>query len=237
MEGTGSTSAEAPETMEPEAVPPATRGGAFPRYAGWIGVLAALLGVGGVLAATILCGAGCGAGAVSEDNFAADGSFTWSSNALSDLGVSQVALLFNGTLVLAGILNFLFAVGFVQAYARGLLFYVGGVLLIGGGASLALVGILSEDFGSLHTYVSLGYFLLFPFAMLLVGVAFYGMGRPALTYGSLLLGLLALVVILSSVATGWHDAAGLGFAVPEMIEALFIAAWVVWMGVTLAREA
>jgi len=52
-------------------------------------------------------------------------------------------------------------------------------------------------------------------------------------YFSVLTGTIALVVILSSLATRWHKWLGLGFAVPEIIEAIIIAAWVIWMGASL----
>ena len=75
------------------------------KLAGWVGIVAAVLGLSGVFAATFLAG---------EE-------FSWSRNALSDLGVSQVANFFNYSLIVAGILNFIFAVGFVKAYAKSAL--------------------------------------------------------------------------------------------------------------------
>jgi len=96
----------------------------FIRFAGFVGMDAALFVLSAVFASTILAGE----------------SFSWSRNALSDLGVSQVqnvANLFNYSLILGGIVNFIFAVGFVKAYAKNALFYVGGIVLILGGGSLS----------------------------------------------------------------------------------------------------
>lgn len=190
------------------------------KLAGWVGIVAAVLGLSGVFAATFLAG---------EE-------FSWSRNALSDLGVSRAANLFNYSLIIAGILNFFFAVGFVKAYAKSALFYLGGIILILGGGSLSLVGVFTEDYGVLHTYVSLGYFVLFSLAMILVGYAFVRMNMQVKGYLSVLAGIIALIIILGGVILDWHTWLGLGFAVPEIIEALIIAAWVIWMGVSLARH-
>jgi len=52
------------------------------KLVGWVGIVAAVFGLSGVFAATFLAG---------EE-------FSWNRNALSDLGVSQVANLFNYSL-------------------------------------------------------------------------------------------------------------------------------------------
>jgi len=124
-----------------------------------VGVDAAVFVLSAVFASTILAGE----------------SFSWSKNVLSDLGVSQVlnvANLFNYSLILGGILNFIFAVGFVKAYAKKALFYVGGIVLILGGGSLSLVGLITKAQGILHGCVSAGYFVLFPLGFVLVGFTF-----------------------------------------------------------------
>jgi hypothetical membrane protein len=151
------------------------------------------------------------------------------------LGVSSVADLFNYSLIAAGLLNLIFAVGLVHAYARTSLFCVGGLILMLGGGSLSLVGVFTEAYGVLHGYVSLGYFVLFPVAMILVGIALGGMGELRKGYSSLAAGIVALLVILGGAFVGWHRWVGLGFAVPEIIEALIIGGWVVFMGASLFR--
>lgn len=190
----------------------------FIRFAGLIGIVAPIVGLSAVFASTLLW----------------EG-FSWSDNALSDLGVSQVADVFNYSLILVGALNFVFAMGFVKAYAKSALFYLGGILLMLGGGSLSLVGVFTEDYGVLHSYVSLGYFVLFPIAMLLVGFAFLRMNMRTKGCFSLLAGVISLLVILSAIILKWHITLGLGFAVPEIIEAIVIAAWIVWMGTSLVR--
>jgi len=191
----------------------------FIRFAGLVGIIAPIFGLSAVIASTFLW----------ED-------FSWSSNALSDIGVSPAADVFNYSLIIVGILNFIFSIGFVKAYPKNALFYWGGIILISGGGSLSLVGVFTEDYGALHGYVSLGYFVLFPIAMILVGVAFRRMNMQTRGYMSILTGITALFVILSAIILGWHKLLNLGFAVPEILESIVIAAWIIWMGTELIRQ-
>jgi len=191
------------------------------KFSGFVGIVAALLGLSAVLAATVLAG---------KD-------FSWSINALSDLGVSPVASLFNYSLILVAILDFIFTIGFVKAYANNALFYIGGVLLMLGSVSFSLVGALSKAYGAIHDYVSFGYFVLFPSSMILVGLAFLRLKMPTKGYFSIFAGIIALLIILGGIAIRWHSWLNLGFAVPEIIEAFIIAAWIIWMGASLTRQA
>jgi hypothetical membrane protein len=191
----------------------------FVRFAGLIGIIAPIFGLSAVVASTFLW----------ED-------FSWSSNALSDIGVSPAADIFNYSLILVGILNFVFTIGFVKAYAKDTLFYIGGTILVLGGGSLSLVGIFTEDYGALHSYVSLGYFVLFPIAMIIAGIAFRKMNMQTKGYTSILVGITALFVIISAIILRWHKLLSLGFAVPEILESIIIAVWIIWMGTTLLRQ-
>ncbi len=189
------------------------------RLSGLVGTVAGLYGLLAVFAATVLAGA----------------EFSWSRNALSDLGISSVANIFNYSLILVGILNAVFAVGLIQAYARNTLFKIGGIILVLGGVSLSLVGVLTEDYGVLHMYVSVGYFVLFPIAMIIVGFAFRRNNMQTKGNLAILAGAIALIIILAGIALYRADQLGMGFAVPEYAEALVIAAWTIWMGTSLAR--
>jgi hypothetical membrane protein len=191
----------------------------FIRFAGFIGVIAPILGLSGVFVSTLLAGEG----------------FSWSRNALSDLGVSQAAGIFNYSLILVGMLNLVFTIGFVSAYAANTLFYVGGILLTLGGASLSLVGVFTENHGVLHSFVSLGYFVLFPIAMILLGFAFVKVNKNVWGYLSMSAGAGTLFVILSALVFRWYALLNLGFAVPEIVEAVILAVWIGWMGIGLIR--
>jgi len=101
--------------------------------------------------------------------------------------------------------------------------------------SLALVGVLTEDYGVLHMYVSIGYFVVFLIAMIMIGLAFRRITMQTKGTLSIFTGAIALIVILGGIALYQADQLGMGFAVPEYAEALVIAAWTIWMGIDLAR--
>ena len=206
----------------------------FLKYAGFAGIIGSILSIVSVLMATILCGAGCGD--VVDSQFVAswgpDGSFSWEINALSDLGVSKVANFFNYPLILAGILNFVFGVGFMKAYARTKISRVPIILWIIGGVSLSMVGIFTETYGVLHTIVSAGFFILMPVSMILIGITFLISRRNTKGYLSILAGVIALTTI-SSYITGLYNTSGVGFSVPEFITAIILSSWIIWMGISL----
>ena len=116
--------------------------------------------------------------------------FSWTDNALSDLGVSEVGYLFNSAVIFAGVLNFFFALGVNRAYGQDRLSRVGSIILILGGASLGLVGVFTEESPVIHGLVALGYFILFPVALILLG---YSLHKNDRNYGffTILSGVLA----------------------------------------------
>ena len=190
------------------------------RTAGLIGIVASLFGLCAVITATFLAG----------------NTFSWNKNALSDIGVSTVSLaanVFNISLIITGILNFIFALGFTKAKAKNSLFYLGGLLLVLGGIFLSLVGVFTEAYGRLHFYVSAGYFSLFSLAIILNGFAFRKAGRVTRGNISILIGLIAALVMLSATIVEWHILLGLGFAVSELVASLIFSAWTIWMGLNL----
>lgn len=168
--------------------------------------------------------------------------FSWTGNALSDLGVMEFAGLFNGALVAAGACLTVFAWTLRdapgtpdRASARA-----GTWLLAVGGVFLVLVGIVTEHFGVWHTVVSLGWFILPSVGVLTLGVAFLAEeGLPGASgsssmltrrgVGSIVAGTVGLVVgpgFILGIAVGGR---AVGIAIPEYVQALVLAAWVVWM--------
>lgn len=206
----------------------------FLKLAGFSGIIASILSLVAVLIAISLCGVGCGDGIDNQFNasWGSDGSFSWETNALSDLGVSDVANFFNYPLIFAGILNFVFGVGFMKAYAITKTSHIPIILFIIGGISLSMVGIFTEAYGSLHTIVAAGFFILLPVSMILIGITFIFSNRNTKGYLSIIVGVLALVTI-SSYFIGVYNTLSVGFSVPEFIAAITISSWIIWMGVSL----
>lgn len=156
--------------------------------------------------------------------------FSWTDNSLSDLGVSEVAFLFNSAVIFAGVLNFFFALGVKRAYGQDRLSSIGSRILVLGGSCLGLVGVFTEESLVIHGLVAIGYFLLYPVALILLG---YSLRKNDRNYGvfTILSGVLAFGGIFG--LAGFYR----GLAIPEIVEAVILALWVVSMGLKLMTKA
>ncbi|MBC7219400.1 MAG: DUF998 domain-containing protein, partial [Hadesarchaea archaeon] len=101
--------------------------------------------------------------------------FSWTANALSDLGVGEAALIFNSGLVLGGVLATVFAATILTTYqdrvrrAGALVFLLGTISLIG-------IGIFSEAAGRIHFYFSVAFFVLVPISFWIMGAGIFRSG-------------------------------------------------------------
>ncbi len=158
--------------------------------------------------------------------------FRWDTNALSELGVGEVSLIFNSAVVVGGVLNFIFALG-VRKYLSGRrVVRIGVALIMLSSVCLALVGIFTIAYHFAHAIVSLGYFVSAPIGFILIGL---GTERDTIRTLSIVTGIAALLAILILPMIFLIMPFKVGFAVPEMVEVLIIAAWMVFMGVRLLR--
>jgi len=86
--------------------------------------------------------------------------FSWTRNALSDLGVHEVAILFNSALMIGGVLALIFAFGLMQILHQSKVGFTGTMALITAALSLFAVGFFPETAGRIHFYVSVAFFTL-----------------------------------------------------------------------------
>jgi hypothetical membrane protein len=159
-------------------------------------------------------------------------SFSWDRNALSDIGVSHLAWLFNSALVIGGLLNFLFAVGLRSFIDKTFWLKIGVSLIIVSSISLSLVGVFTENYSSIHVLVALGYLLLTPLGLICIG------GREVshqIGKVSLVLGIAALLTILGLPIITFVANLQMGFAVPEFLESLMLSVWTFWVSLKLIK--
>ena len=163
---------------------------------------------------------------------ALESSFSWNKNALSDIGVSPTAWLFNSALIVGGVLNFLFAIGLWNYFNKTTSYRIGVSLLVISSVSLALVGVFTENYKVIHALVALGYLLLTPLGVICIGV-----GNKSDRTGkvSLVLGSLALLAIFGVSIITFAASLQIGFAVPEYLEALVLCSWTFWLSLKLIR--
>lgn len=184
----------------------------FLRIAGLCGITGSVLSLIMVLAATFL-----------------SSWFRWDVNALSELGVGEESVLFNSAMLLGGGLSLLFDIGLYR-YFREKQARTGVASLMLSSVFLALSGVFTVDSLFMHAFVALGYFILAPAGFIIIGYRTKDGVNKKL---SIAFGVAALATILMLPAIFYLAPFNVGFAVPELIEALIILVWTVFISTKL----
>ena len=159
--------------------------------------------------------------------------FRWDTNAVSELGVGEVSLLFNSAMWLGGVLGFVFALGLRKYLVGNRHGNTGSFLIMLSSVCLFLVGVFTITFLAAHAVVAFGFFLLVPIGILMIG---FGDGGKATKMLSLATGSAALLAILVLPLIILFLPFKVGFAVPEITQGLIIAVWTIFMGIKLLRH-
>ncbi len=152
--------------------------------------------------------------------------FSWTENALSDLGVQGIAaVLFNSSLIIGGVLMSIFAVGLREVLRSRTLEHAGTLILILDAAVLCAIGVFPETAGRIHFYVSVAFFTLFPMSMFLIGASMTRFSsEKKLGLFTVLIGAAAAVVW----AFPWE-----AVAIPEIVAGLALSVWSIVFGARL----
>lgn len=185
------------------------------RISGVSGIIGSILPLAMILASTVL-----------------EKSFSWNRNALSDIGVSQTAWLFNTALIVGGLLNLLFAIGLRNYLGKSRWLKIGVSLLILSSISLSLVGVFTENYNIIHVLAALGYLLLTPLGLICIGI---GEKSKKLGKVSLASGVIALLAIFGLSVITFPVNLQIGFAVPEFAESLVLSIWTFWVSLKLLQ--
>lgn len=153
--------------------------------------------------------------------------FSWTGNALSDLGVQGSAALFNSGLVIGGFLSCVFALGLREVLRGRVLGHVGTVVLLLGSVALCCIGIFPESAGRLHTFVSVAFFVSLPVALWLVGAALVRKREQGMGLFLVVAGAFAVAVW----ALPWP-----AVAIPEILSALAFSACSIVLGIRISIE-
>ncbi|MEM3365540.1 MAG: DUF998 domain-containing protein [Candidatus Methanomethyliaceae archaeon] len=147
--------------------------------------------------------------------------FSWTENALSDLGNLRydTAPIFNATLLIAGLLLVLYASIALREHAPKTAYFLAFT-----GFAMQLVGLLCENYGRLHFYVSVLLFVSLPFA----AVSYFIEKRCYLTW----------LVFAAVPVWGLYFQGNLfpGVAIPEIFSSFVMLPWLaktlisVWRG-------
>jgi hypothetical membrane protein len=173
-----------------------------------LGAAATLLALGGIAAAILL-----------------DPTFSWTSDALSDLGVrDRSAFAFNWGLILGGLAGVGYALGLWRSSSEaGVLdgFRAGALAF----AMAAMAGVGGFDLTEpLHGPAAIGFY-----ALITVAFAVDGLARRGTATGRVVLAFAPVhVAVWATFVAGWWPVSGL--ALPELPGALMLAAWVWLLG-------
>jgi hypothetical membrane protein len=156
--------------------------------------------------------------------------FSWTENALSDLGVQgTAAILFNSSLIVGGVLTIIFAIGLREILLNKTLGRIGTLIFILDGAMLCAIGIFPETAGDIHFYVSVAFFVLLPVSLFLNGVA---MMQEFSERKTGLFTIIAGIVAATVWMLQWS-----AVAIPEIIAALAAFVWSIVLGIRLFMQA
>lgn len=154
--------------------------------------------------------------------------FSWTDNALSDLGVQTglVATSFNAGLITAGLLGFIFATGLFDHIQGGALGRLGVLLFLIDSIALVAIGVFPENVEPNHYYASVAFFLLSPISMFVIVAVSLLEDRKKLGFVTF------STALFATASWTFHLLVGFGpnVAIPELLSALAASAWSIAVG-------
>jgi hypothetical membrane protein len=155
--------------------------------------------------------------------------FSWTNNALSDLGVVSgiTASLFNFGLLASGILAFNFAIfGLLTYSGKSWVGKIGSAVFAA--ATLALIGIsvFNENFSPTHYLVSVAFFTLSPIALFILTIGFWLNHQRRMAAFTVAVGVAAAMPWLLLFTFNYVP----NVAIPEFLSALAVSIWAVILG-------
>jgi hypothetical membrane protein len=162
--------------------------------------------------------------------------FSWTNNALSDLGVVKgvTGPLFNFGLYASGFLGFVFAIFGLFSYAgKSLVGKVGTSAFATATVALIAIGVFNESFSETHYAVSVAFFVLVPVSLFIITCALvlsHQTGTAILTVG---IGVAAALPWILLFAFDYVP----NVAIPETISGLAVSAWTIALSYRILKQA
>lgn len=153
-------------------------------------------------------------------------SFSWTGNALSDLGVvpGLTGWLFTVGLCGGGVLSLVFSLLGLYSYAgKSNIGKVGAIFFVAASFSLILIGIFNEHFRPTHYIVSVAFFFFAPLAFFTLTAAFYKMSKRVLAVFTVAAALVAALPWILQLTIHYVPEV----AIPETISGLTVSIWVI----------
>jgi hypothetical membrane protein len=161
--------------------------------------------------------------------------FSWTDNALSDLGVQGgvTAPLFNYGLIISGVLALIFATGLFKFFTSVGAGRMSALILTAATAALVSIGIFTENAGPVHYYVSVGFFMLFSLSAFTLAVALIRTRMMKLGLFTLIVALIASVPWVLQFFSPYVP----NVAIPEAISATAASLCSIVLGLNMLSKA
>lgn len=163
--------------------------------------------------------------------------FSWKDNALSDLGHrgiagETVATLFNSGLIIGALLSIIFTIGLMQTLHKRIFGLMGTFILIFSDMSLFAIGVFPETAGSIHFYVSVAFFSLFPISLFFIGASMIKeTSERTLGVATILFGIFAIMSAAPIMLVKVDDV-----GIHELLAAISGSMWSIVLGIKLYRQ-
>jgi hypothetical membrane protein len=162
--------------------------------------------------------------------------FSWTNNALSDLGIMPgiTGPLFNFGLITSGLLAFNFAIfGLLTYVKKSWVGKIGAALFAATSLALISIGIFNEHFSPTHYIVSVAFFTLAPISLFAITCAFWLTHKNAMAAFTIIMGIAAALPWLLLFAFNYVP----GVAIPEFTSGLAVSVWTIMLGYKMLKEA
>jgi hypothetical membrane protein len=162
-------------------------------------------------------------------------SFSWTNNALSDLGVvpGLTSALFTLGLCGGGILAFIFTIlGLYNHVGKGIAGKIGAGFFAASTLTLVCIGIFNETFRPTHYLFSVAFFVLAPLAFFILTAGFYLKGQRGLAAFTILIALIAAIPWILQLTIQYVA----NVAIPETISGAAVSVWVILLSIKMLQK-
>ena len=155
--------------------------------------------------------------------------FSWTNNALSDLGVVSgiSSSLFNFGLLASGILAFNFSIfGLFTYFGKSWVGKTGSIIFAAATIALIAISVFNENFSPTHYLVSVAFFTLAPIALFILTFGFWFSHQRRMAAFTIAVGIAAALPWLLLFIFNYVP----NVAIPEFLSGLAVSVWAMFLG-------
>jgi hypothetical membrane protein len=163
-------------------------------------------------------------------------SFSWTNNALSDLGVISgvTGPLFNFGLYASGFLGLIFSLlGLFTYVGKGVIGKVGSLFFAATTVALMAIGVFNESFSGWHFAFSAAFFVLAPVSLFIITCAFVLERQTRMAFFTVGIGVIAALPWILQFAFNYVPSV----AIPETVSGLAVSAWTIALSYRILKQA